>query len=141
MKEAWKTVGVVLFIVVVVVAAWWFSYGAKVLSSAPIGQGDAIIQKNSAENWTKAQADFEDLYAGIEAQDQMVTLLAEAAKGGDASTFDSRNYAGARMNCLEMVGDYNAKARSYLSADFRAADLPERIDTTMSSTDCYENKE
>lgn len=140
MKEAWKTVGVVLFVVFVAVAAWWFAYGAKVLSSEPIGKGDAIIEKNSAENWTKAQAEFEDLYAGIESQDQMITLLAEQAEENPGQ-FNSTNYAGARLTCLEMVGDYNAKARSYLSADFRAADLPARIDTGMSSTDCFENKE
>lgn len=140
MKEAWKAVGITLLAIVVLTAIWWFSFGASVLSSKPIGQGEAIIQKNSAENWTKAQADFEELYAGIESQDQMITLLAEVAEE-DPDQFNSTNYAGARLTCLEMVGDYNAKARSYLSADFRAADLPARIDTSMSSTDCFENKE
>lgn len=137
MKDVWKAIGVTLFVVFVAVAAWWFAYGSKVLASEPIGKGDAIIEKNSAANWLKAQADFEDLYAGIEAQDQMIGLLYEAAEK-DPSEYNSANYAGARLVCLDLVGDYNAKARSYLSEEFRSADLPARIDTHMPSTDCKE---
>lgn len=137
MKEIWKTIGVILFVVLVAVAAWWFAYGAKVLSSETIGKGDAIIEKNSAENWLKAQAKFEDLYAAIEAQDSMIAVLDEAYDA-DPSPFNKANYDGARLTCLSLIGDYNSDARNYLSAEFRSADLPARIDTNMPSTNCKE---
>ena len=37
-----------------------------------------------------------------------------------------------------MVADYNAKARNYLAAEFRAADLPAQIDSLNPNTDCQE---
>lgn len=137
MKEAWKAVGITVLAVVVVVVIWWVTYGAKVFTSEFTGQGDAIIQRNSAENWVKAQADFEDLYADIESQDRSITLLAETVEK-DPSEFNQRNYDGARLICMETVGDYNAKARQFLSQDFRSADLPYEIDEMSPSTDCKE---
>lgn len=137
MKEAWKAVGITVLAVVVVVAIWWVSYGAKVYTSEFTGRGDAIIQKNSAENWVKAQAKFEDMYAGIVSQDMMIGVMAEAYDA-DPSPFNKSNLDGARMVCLEQVGDYNAEARKYLSEEFRAADLPYEINTMSASTDCKE---
>lgn len=32
-KDAWKAVGVVLFVMLVAVAGWWFAYGSKVLAN------------------------------------------------------------------------------------------------------------
>ena len=40
--------------------------------------------------------------------------------------------------CLSKAAGYNADARSYLSEDFRAADLPAQIDPNLSTTDCKE---
>lgn len=137
MKDVFKGVGIGLAIIAVFVLIWWVAYGSKVASSGVIGQGDAIIQKNSAENWVKAQAKFEDMYAGIEAQDQMITVLAERVEDG-GSEFDKRNLDGARLVCLDLVGDYNAEANKYLSEDFRSADLPSEINTMSASTDCKE---
>lgn len=137
MKETWKAIGITLLAIIVVVGIWWAAWGSKVLTSGVKGQGDAIIQKNSAENWTKAQAKFEDLYAAIESQDQMITVLHEAAEA-DPSEFNKRNYDGARLTCLSLVGDYNSDAGKYLMADFRSADLPAEIDPRQPSTDCKE---
>jgi hypothetical protein len=137
MKEVWKAIGITLGVVALIAGIWWVSFGAKIVSSEPIGQGEAIIQKNSAENWVKAQAKFEDLYAGIEAQDQMIEVLAESAER-DSSIYNLRNLDGARLTCLDMVGQYNADARKFLSSDFKSIDLPDQIDESQSSTDCKE---
>jgi hypothetical protein len=137
MKEAWKAVGITVLAVVVAVAIWWIAYGSKVASSGIIGQGDAIIQKNSAENWTKAQAEFEELYAGIEAADRNIVVAYEAYDR-DPSQFNETNYTGAQMTCQDLIGQYNAKARTFLAADFKAADLPDQIDQSLSTTDCKE---
>lgn len=136
-KDAWKAVGVVLFVMLVAAAGWWFAYGSKVLASEPIGKGDAIIQKNSAENWLKAQARFEDMYANIEAADRNI-VIAHQAYENEASTFNERNYTGLQMSCMDMISEYNAEARKYLAQEFRAIDLPAEIDQTMSTTDCKE---
>ena len=66
MKTALKIIGLVLAFVLVI----WGGFALKVALSGPKGVGDAIIQKNSAENWTKAQAEFENLYAGIQSARQ-----------------------------------------------------------------------
>lgn len=137
MKEAWKALGIGVVVVSVALGIWWVAYGAKVYSSEFTGRGDAIIQKNSAENWVKAQAKFEDMYAGIVSQDQIITVMGETYDA-DPSAFNKMNLDGARMVCLEQVGDYNAEARKYLSEEFRAADLPYEINTMSASTDCEE---
>lgn len=136
-KDAWKAVGVVLFVMLIAAAGWWFAYGSKVLASEPIGKGDAIIQKNSAENWLKAQARFENMYENIEAADRNIVIAYEAYER-DPSTFNERNYTGLQMSCMDMIGEYNAEADSYLSEEFRDASLPAEIDQTLSTTDCKE---
>lgn len=138
MKEAWKAVGVTILAVIIVAAIWWFAWGSKVLTSGIVGQGNAIIQKNSAANWTKAQGEFESIYAEIEATDRKITVAKTALDLDPEDITAKQTYLGTQNVCLSMVADYNAKARNYLAAEFRAADLPAQIDILNPNTDCQE---
>ncbi|AWY05716.1 hypothetical protein SEA_GRETCHEN_28 [Microbacterium phage Gretchen] len=124
--------------VLTVLALPAIGWGVGVAVSGPKGQGDAYAQKNSAQNWTAAQARFEELYADIVATDRKITVAAEqkAADPGDKTAADT--YLGTVNYCISAVGEYNAEARKYLAADFRAADLPAQIDNYDPSTDCKE---
>lgn len=127
----------IAFIVAVVLAplgAWGFT----VATAGIKGQGDAHIKKSSAANWTAAQARFEDIYADIVATDRKLTVAAaqKAADPGDKTAADT--YLGTVNYCITAVGEYNAEARKYMAADFRAADLPAQIDNYDRATDCKE---
>lgn len=122
---------VVLILIVVPIAAW----GIKVATSDVKGQGDAIVQKNSSTNRISAQERFEDLYADIKASDAKIGPAKQAAKA-NPSTVNQTNLTGLVNYCLDVVGDYNAEARKYTSADFRAIDLPAQISGMDSATDC-----
>lgn len=124
-------VGLVCF-AMIGLAVW----GVRVATSDVKGEGDAVIQKNSAENWTKAQARFESLYAEIVATDRKVTAAKERVDADPDDRTAADTYFGTQNVCLSFVADYNAEARTYLSADFRAADLPEQIDDLDPTTDC-----
>lgn len=113
-------------------------WGINVATSGIRGQGDAIATRNSSENWTEAQATFEDLYAEIEATDRKVAIAREAWDGDPDDRTLRDTYFGTRTVCQSMVGDYNAEARKFLSEDFRAVDLPAQIDLTNPLTDCQE---
>lgn len=134
-KRVWIAVLAVLGVIALVVG----TYLVSVAVSGPKGVGDAIIKKNSAENWTAAQARFEDLYAGIKAADAKITLAAANVEAAvpDAKTAQ-QTYSGIVSGCLDLVGDYNAEARKFLAADFRASDLPSEIDGFDPTTDCKE---
>lgn len=133
--------GIGWWIVIVVVgllisgAVW----GLTVALSGPRGQGDAIIEKNSAENWVAAQKEFEDRYQEILASDRRIdTAFAAKTASPDDRTVE-QNFYGTVSYCQTIVGEYNALARSFLSEDFRAADLPSEISNTNPSTDCKES--
>lgn len=126
--------GGVLLLALLTVGAW----GVKVATSGIRGEGDAVIQRNSAENWTTAQARFEGLYAEIIATDQKVQIAKEALDANPDDRTATDNYYGTRTVCLSIVADYNAEARSFLAANFRAADLPDQIDSRNPATDCQE---
>lgn len=134
-KKVWITLGVIAGTIALVVG----TYVVAVAVSGPKGVGDAIIKKNSAENWTAAQARFEDLYAGIEAADAKIALAAANVEAAvpDAKTAQ-QTYTGLVSGCLDLVGDYNADARKFLAEDFRASDLPAQIDGLNPTTDCKE---
>lgn len=114
------------------VGVWVF----RVLTSEIKGQGDAIIQRNSAENWTAAQARFEDMYAEVVATDRKVTAAWEAYQADAENLTAKQTYYGTQNVCYSMVADYNAEARKFLSEDFRSADLPAQIDEFDTATDC-----
>lgn len=131
-------IGWVLIVVLIVAALGATGWGLSVMLSAPKGAGDALVKKNSAANWTAAQARFEDLYAGIEAADRKIDLAATNLAANPNDKTAQQTYAGIVSGCIDLVGDYNADARKYLAADFKAADLPDQIDNLNRSTDCKE---
>lgn len=137
----WFGLGIGWWLIMILVAcavgvAVW---GITVATSGVKGQGDAQIQKNSAANWTKAQAEFERTYASIKAQDKNITIAWKELQADPKSPIKQQNYSGLVRNCNDTVANYNAKAREFLAKDFRASDLPSEIDQTDPSTDCKEN--
>ena len=135
MKTALKVVGIIVALVLLI----WGGFALKVALSGPKGVGDAIIQKNSAENWTKAQAEFEDLYAGIQSQDKKLNAAAAVLAKAPTDRTYQQTYSGIQSGCTSLVAEYNAKSRKFLAADFKAADLPYQIDETDSRFDCKED--
>lgn len=134
--SAAKGVGIAVASIVAIFALSIGIWAFRVSTSDVKGQGDATIAKNSAANWTKAQGEFESLYAEIVATDRKVTV-AKAALDLDSDDQTSRDiYLGTQNVCLSFVADYNAKARTYLSANFRSADLPAQITDVDPTTDC-----
>jgi hypothetical protein len=127
-----------LILVLVALAVSAGIWALTVASSGPKGQGDALVQKNSAANWTAAQARFEQDYQDILATDQKIGAAHTALQVDPTDPTLQTNYTGLTSYCLSKVAGYNADARSYLSEDFRADDLPAQIDTTLSTTDCKE---
>ena len=126
----WIAIAVVL-VGVLAIAIWGF----KVATSDIKGQGDAQRQKNAATNRIAAQERFESLHAEILAADQRIGILAGAVKA-DPSYTNKTNLTGAQTYCLSVVADYNAEARKFTAAQFRAADLPASIDILDPATDC-----
>ena len=133
-KAVATVIGGILVVALVVVGVWVI----KVQTSGVRGEGNAIIKKNSAENWTAAQARFEGLYAEIEATDQKIVVAKQQMDLNPEDRTAQDNYFGTKTVCLSMVADYNSEARSFLSQDFRAADLPDQIDNRNPTTDCQE---
>ncbi len=124
---------------IVAVAIWGFG----VATSGVRGQGDAFSENNSAENWVAAQARFEQNYAEIKATDAKIGNAHDALQADPGDRTLQQTLAGLQSYCLTVVGDYNADARSYLSEDWRSADLPQQIETEGLSadptTDCKES--
>jgi hypothetical protein len=133
-KQVWLGIAGLLVIIAIPIVVWI----VNVASSGVVGQGNAIIQKNSAENWTKAQGEFESIYAEIEATDRKITAAKTALDLDPEDLTAKQTYTGTQNVCLSMVADYNAKARNYLAAEFRAVDLPAQIDAMNPNTDCQE---
>lgn len=131
-RAALYIVAAVIFVGLIGAAGW----GVKVLLSPAKGAGDAVMQRESANNRISAQERFEDLYAEIVAADQKITVFAAAAKADPKSQVAQTNLIGAQTYCLEVIGDYNAEARKFTSEQFRAVDLPAQIDTLNPATDC-----
>jgi len=131
-----KIIAVALAVLLGAIALGWAIWAMNVATSGIRGQGNAVIQKNSAQNWTKAQGEFESIYAEIVATDQKITVARQRlADDPDDRTAKDIAY-GTENVCLSLVADYNAKARTYLAADFRAVDLPDQISNLDPTTDC-----
>lgn len=125
-----------LLIVAIILILSAIIWGITVATSGVKGQGDAVIKKNSAENWTAAQARFEDLYAEIKAADDKIDVAQDALALDPEDKTLQTNLSGTTNYCISVVADYNADARKYLAADFKAADLPDQIDEFDTDTDC-----
>lgn len=123
---------VLLVIALISIGVWGF----KVVTSDVKGQGDATVQKNSANNRIAAQARFEDLYADIKATDAKLDAARDKAEANPKSQVAQTEFTGLQNYCLDVVADYNAEARKYLAEQFRAIDLPAQIDTQVPETDC-----
>ena len=131
----WRGIVWVLAVLAVVGAVGIGVWGFRVATSDVKGQGDAVIQKNDATNRIAAQERFEDLYAEIIAADQKIAPARQAYRN-DKTQVNLANLTGLQNYCLDVVADYNAEARKYKSADFRAIDLPQEINLSNSATDC-----
>lgn len=132
-------VGWWIIIVLVMLALTAGIWGLQVATSGVKGQGDAQIQKNSAKNWTEAQADFHKYYEGIMADDRKIDQAAADAKARPNDQVAQTNLTGLKAHCQDLVATYNTKAQSYLSRDFRDAGLPDKIDLSNPNTNCKEN--
>lgn len=128
----WIVAGVAFFILLG--AGVW---GFRVATSDIRGQGDATVQKNSGTNRIAAQERFEERYQDILAADRRIDVMAAAAKASKGETAQV-NLTGAINYCIEAVAEYNADARKFTAREFRAADLPPRIDNLDPATDCKE---
>lgn len=142
-REANKWFGLGLgwwvLIVIVAIALTAGIWGLQVATSGVKGQGDAQIEKNSAENWVQAQADFHKYYEGILADDRKITEAAAQLMSNPDDQVSQTNLTGLKNHCQDLVATYNTKAQSFLAKDFRDAGLPAQIDLNNSSTNCKEN--
>jgi hypothetical protein len=137
--SALKTIAIGLLALLAIFAISAAAWAISVAVSGPKGQGDAIKTKNSSQNWTTAQARFEDLYAGIQAADKKAeNAAAVLAKNPQDKTYQ-QTYSGIVSGCTDLVAHYNAESRKFLAADFKSADLPYQIDQTDPAFDCKEN--
>lgn len=135
--RAWLIIGLCVVLAGVLgVAIWAFT----VATSDVKGRGDAEIIKYDARNRIRAQEGFEKLFTDIQAADRNLNVTAQALKlkpNGDVKL--ETELLGQKHYCAGLVAEYDAKARSFTQEDFRAADLPVKIDATDASTDCREN--
>lgn len=128
----WFGLGVAGWVAALVVALLLAGglWALRVGTSGIKGQGDALIEHNSAENWVSAQARFEGLYQEFDSTLVKIANLApQVAASPDDKTLTTQ-LNGLRSHCATVAADYNADARSYLSQDFRSADLPDELDAT-----------
>lgn len=134
--RGWLIVVLVVALASVTAAALW---SLRVVTSDVKGQGDAEVMKNDARNRIRSQAGFEKLYADIQAADRNLTTTARVLRAkptGDLKL--ETELLGQKHYCAGLVAEYDAKARSFLDEDFRAADLPQKIDSKDGTTDCEE---
>lgn len=136
--SAGKAVGIGVAAVAGVAVLSAGGFWLNVALSGPKGVGDAIVEKNSSENWTAAQARFEEMYQDILATDKKIVSAHSALQLDPENPTLLTNYQGVVSYCVSVVGDYNAEARKFLSGDFRAADLPAEIDDLDPATNCKE---
>lgn len=109
-------------------------WGLTVALSGPKGQGDGIIQKNSAENWVDAQERFEENYQEYESTLVRIEQFHIAHLDDPNDAVSKTNWLGQISHCTDVVADYNADARNFLREDFRASDLPESLDPNTCTT-------
>lgn len=100
----------------------------NVATSGARGQGDGILQRNSASNWLDAQARFEENYADYEATVARIDVFHEQSLADPGDVVAKTNWLGSISYCTDLVASYNVDARSFLREDFRAADLPAQLD-------------
>lgn len=131
-SAGWILVLVLLLVGGVTSALMW---GIGVATSGVKGQGDAIKINNSAENWTKKQAFFEDKYQAVKVADQKIALFAQVVAKNPKDRTAQDNLTGITSQCMNYVAEYNAESRKFLSQDWKSVDLPIELGN-LPSTDC-----
>lgn len=114
-------------------------WGFGVFTSDIKGRGDVEVTKNSGANRIEQQEKFESYYQEIQATDQNIQVTADGLRANPNDTKLQTELRGQKQYCNTIVGQYNALARKVRSEDFRAVDLPSKIDQSDSTTDCKEN--
>lgn len=112
----------------VIVAVGLGMWAAGVALAPVFGKGEAFKQQQRSTNRIASQERFEDLSADISVAGDRIAALDAAAKAAPDDHTARVNATGARTYCLELVARYNADARKYTAAQFRAADLPSSFD-------------
>jgi len=109
------------------------------------GQGDAYRQKNSSQNWVAAQRAFHQENNDVTAFQAKIALAKQTLVAfnqqhpsvGNGTPYDpdllqqsslQSDLTGLQQQCLNTVQSYNTDAQSYLTQDWRDADLPQRLD-------------
>lgn len=131
-----RIIWTVIATVVGLVLVTWAAFAISVAISGPKGVGDAIKTKNSASNWTTAQAEFEERHQEILSLDKKIALHKEALKADPKDVVLQTNVTGVTSACMSAVADYNADSRKYLMEEFKSSDLPYQINESAPTTDC-----
>lgn len=126
---------IIIFGAVAIGALIW---GVTVATSQIRGQGDAVIEKNSADNWLDAQARFEENFAEYESTLVRIDSALALWEANPADKTAQQTYTGTVGYCTNLVADYNADARNYLREDFRASDLPSELDAESCDPKLYQ---
>lgn len=127
----------IIFVLVIGLIGGGF-WAFRVATSDIKGRGDSKIIKNSANNRIAASEAFEDLITEIKATDTKLELAAASMKATPGDLTIRTQYTGLVNHCFDSVGKYNAAARKYTKAEFKASDLPPVIDKLDPATDCKE---
>lgn len=112
-------------------------WGLTVITAGPKGAGDAHKTNQSGSNRIAKQEMFEQLYADIQASDANLTVLHDAMVD-DPSYVNKTNYNAGRLQCTNLVHNYDAEARKYTAKDWRDNKLPSAINQTDPKFDCKE---
>lgn len=131
-RAARWTLGRIILVWVIVIAVA-LGIGAAIWSitvatSGVRGQGDGVIKNNSAENWIKQQAKFEDLHAEYESTLVRIDQFQKIALENPNDAIAQTNFNGQVSHCTDVVAEYNAATRSFLSEDWKSIDLPPSLD-------------
>lgn len=141
---------VVFWLVVLGVLVTVLLWGTGVVTAPWKGQGDAYIQKNSADNWVAAQRTFHqenndytaDLVKISDAKAARARF--EAGPKPDPNTISgfqwqqqdsnlNTDLSGLRLACQQVAANYTTDAQSYLTESFRDAGLPATLDAAACS--------
>lgn len=120
-------VGIPLLILALVGGVW----GVSVLLAEPVGRGEAIKQRESANNRIFANEQFERLNAEYDAT---LAKIDQAAAVRSTSPDAEVRLQGLQQYCASVAADYNAAARSYRTEQFRGAGLPASLDPQSCNT-------
>lgn len=131
-------------IAVFVIAIW----GIRTGFSYWWGRGAATQEKNSSQNWIAAQRTFHQDVNDVTADQAKIASAKKDIHGfeaahpslGNGTPYDPlaqqdgnlrTTLQGLQQQCQNTVAGYNTDAQSYLTEDWRDADLPEQLSPTL----------